>query len=202
MLEKLQHYVERTDTKRILNSLRDQLDQSKTKTLAIISPRQGDGKTFFCCAMGYGFSHLMKKKVLILNAAENRQARSLSYTSVFLVDKKGAVGTNAPVLLFGGLAYLHMEVFCAHHGANEYSLAAKLEDYHSSYDYILIDTCGVQIPQAGPWDPLIIAGQAGCSLVVLNKKSLKPYIIDPLNQLLTEAKTTILGVVSNEGINI
>src|SRR6185295_2490579 len=61
-------YVRFTEVKRLIHQVHSVQKKKGAKTIAILSLRPGEGKTFLVSALALGYAMLLKKKVLIVDA--------------------------------------------------------------------------------------------------------------------------------------
>ena len=197
----LHEYIESSGFKRVFNQILSAQLGSGMRTLAVLSQRPREGKTFIVANLALAFASFLNFRVLVVETTGAGESFFVSAPSQ--VSSDGAVefrGEVEPVERAGRIDVLTMSALRngLRDGA-EFQIRGALAEFDAHYDVILLDTCALDAPDPQSLEPLVIAHQADAALLVSS-----PFSMDrPWNreqQLSLRSQTRLLGVVFNSGV--
>ncbi len=196
--DNLRRFIHYAEFKRIFNTVEFALKKENFQSLAILSIKPEEGKTFMAAALALGFAELIGKKVLLVDASN--PASEMNLDDVF--DKHDEPNPNLEVILrqfVPGVDSLKLGSFRPlAHKAQEYRIQDIIAEYKNKYDIILFDSAALTLSNRGNFDPWVIAARTDASILINSGKTGDDMAafqgVDALSRI------KFLGVIENKGV--
>jgi len=171
------------------------------KALAIVSPRTGDGKTFFCANLAVAMAQLGGRTLLV-----DADLRGPRLQEVFGVESKtglagllsGRRGDSVIKAVKGVPNLFVLPVGISPPNPLELlegpAFGLLLHELLTKFDHVIVDTPAGQYGSDG----VVVAARCGVALVVARKDEARLSALQDLVQGLTSTSTQVVGVVMNE----
>lgn len=175
--------------------------EAPRRAVAVVSPNQGDGKTFFAANLAVTLAQLGGRTLLV--DADMRGPRQHEVFGVpNTIGLSGILSGRSEgqmiqqIAAVPGLFLLPVGIT----PPNPLELIERpafgllLRELMAKFDYVIVDTPAAELGA----DPLVIAARCGAALPVARKSESKLDLFRGLVEGLTEASTKIAGAVLNE----
>lgn len=217
-------YISQPHFKRFLHNLACIQEERGFKSLAVLSAKRGEGKTFLVSVLALAYAQFLKKRVLILDTISQTRDESFYYRGNVLgaptehnVDPKRLPPGVIDLITTRNLSR-QVQVYKRHglrlpytgdrsgdYGeeangeATDFHIGRFVETHTAEYDLILLDTCSLEVSNGGTIDPLVLARQANAAILVTSPLSLDRTMVEPLKRELKKCRVNLLGTVYNQG---
>jgi receptor protein-tyrosine kinase len=176
--------------------------ESTHKSLSIVSPSTGDGRSFVAANLAVVFSQLGERTLLIDADLRNPRQHQLFKTSNSFGLSSILAGRTSPNIAVAKIeSMLDLSVVPA--GAtppNPQELLSRdafpemLNEYSQHYDVIIIDTPAAELSA----DAQTISSRAGAALMVASKNATHVTALQTLAANLNSSNVTIVGSLLND----
>lgn len=174
---------------------------AQRRALAVVSPENGDGKTFFAANLAVVLAQLGGRTLLVdadmrgprLHEVFNLKAHS-GLSGVLSGRTEPQVIQQVPgvpslfVLPVGTVPPNPLEL------VERPAFGLLMRELVSKFDYVIVDTPAVRHGA----DPLVIAARCGAALLVARKDGGRMATLQDMTAMLSETTTKLAGVVFNE----
>jgi Mrp family chromosome partitioning ATPase len=202
VLTQLKEFVYFSEFKRILDKIVIYRTENKVKSLALLSERPGEGKTFFAAALATGLSELLHIKILVINTQTFVADDALTLDRALETDELSSQ-RGGPILksLLVNTDILPIESLQSGKGITEFRIGDVIKRFSESYDLLVFDTSALSARNRNNIDPWVVARQVDANLLVVGRETLRRQPSSELMERMKGQKLKLAGIVFNEGTN-
>lgn len=190
-------YIRFPQFKRILNQIATHQAATGAKSIAVMSCESGEGKSFFCSALGLAYARFLDSQVLIIDSNREETLRS-PYLAIIRGDYSSQVQNRD---LHSESAFVDLtsvsEIDREYHENSDFYFSPYINSVKSNYDLVLVDTCATSDVMANAVDPMIIASQVDGVILINSPISLDKKRMEKFNRELKKNGASVIGTVFN-----
>lgn len=197
-------YVHRSECKRLLNQIAQAQERERFKSIILLSSFAGEGKSFLSMLLSFGFSTLMGKRVLLVDAVNQTQGRKLfldrlmgfkhpsSRYAAELDDDEDGVGL-IDLITTRSESSAVLE-------SCDFQMGPYVNGLKSKYDLVLIDSCALESAGKFNMDPVVMSRYADRAIMVMTQKNMDAALMNRMKNQLERWGVKLLGTVYNAGL--
>ncbi len=182
-------YMRQGEIKRMIHRFFDELNKKKAKSIAVVSLKPGEGRTFLVAVLAVAAAIFMKKKVLVVDTTSQPDQGHLYLERIF------------------GQASLekYVDLISPQYSSNgnddvaDFKLKELIDLYQNKYDLVIFDTTAIQSDNSSGMDPVIVAKTAGHAVIAISGQSVTSGDFKQLQGQMRDWGISPLGTIYNFG---
>jgi Mrp family chromosome partitioning ATPase len=195
--------IKYAEYKRVFEQMISHGEKHPFKTISVLSQEVGEGKTLFASLFAYSYSHILKKRVLIIDTQTKANGKSHVLDQIFEVEDSNGNNFQPRPTFQIGIDIIHIARVAENQNKanSEYTIQVIIEKYSDKYDLIIVDTCAISLRNQNNFDPIVISNRLDTTVYVTSTKSLESSFIVELKEKMKLNPRFCMGVVFNRGCN-
>lgn len=192
----LKGYIRQTEFKRMLNRIVTAQSDLGFRSVSVLSPCQGDGKTFFVSALALAYTCYLQSRVLIIETIRQTKNRSLYIDCI--LGEHGLNSTDGAGNEPGYIDLVTTECFeKGDFDHADFHIGSYIQRVGERYDLVLVDTCALESAGEELIDPVVVAKHTDTSIVLSSDNPRKRKHLDASLVKLEKDEVSLLGIVRN-----